>query len=214
VRLSVTDTGAGMSAEVRERVFDPFFTTKGHRGGTGLGLATVYGIVQQSNGYIDVLSAPGRGTTFRIGLPATSGPAAEVVVPDERPARMLRGSETILLVEDNESVRGFAVEALGRAGYQVLEAENGEHGLRLAAETGQRIDLVITDIVMPLMGGRDLAARLRSVRPDLKVIFTSGYTDDEIVRQDVLQTGAFLQKPFTADALGRLVREVMDHGPS
>jgi PAS domain S-box-containing protein len=214
VVITVTDTGCGMSDEVRSRIFEPFFTTKGVGRGTGLGLATVYGIVQQSNGYIDVLSAPGRGTTFRIGLPATSGPAAEVVVPDERPARMLRGSETILLVEDNESVRGFAVEALGRAGYQVLEAENGEHGLRLAAETGQRIDLVITDIVMPLMGGRDLAARLRSVRPDLKVIFTSGYTDDEIVRQDVLQTGAFLQKPFTADALGRLVREVMDHGPS
>jgi PAS domain S-box-containing protein len=214
VVITVTDTGCGMSDEVRSRIFEPFFTTKGIGRGTGLGLATVYGIVQQSNGFIEIQSAAGRGTTFRIGLPATSGPTAEVVVPDERPPRMLRGSETILLVEDNESVRGFAVEALERAGYRVLEAEHGEHGLRLAAEPGHRIDLVVTDIVMPLMGGRDLAARLRDLRPEVQIIFTSGYTDDEIVRQGALQGTAFLQKPFTADALGRLVREVLDRTPS
>ena len=211
VVLSVADTGSGMSDEVLSHIFEPFFTTKELGQGTGLGLATVYGIVQQSGGYIEVDSAPGKGTRFRIGLPAMPHASlvkspASVALPAAR-----RGSETVLLVEDNESARELAREALVRAGYQVLEASNGEDGLQLAADHAGDIDLVITDVVMPVMGGRELAARLAAAWPDLKIIFTSGYLDDAIVRQESLDPrSAFIQKPFTPEALGRIVRDVLD----
>ncbi|MEP6916497.1 MAG: response regulator, partial [Acidobacteriota bacterium] len=186
-------------------------TTKEFGKGTGLGLATVYGIVQQSGGYIEVFSAPGQGTSFRIVLPALTGVAPEALVAasDAPPPR--RGSETVLLVEDNESVRELAREALTRGGYHVVEATNGEEALYLANEGPDAIDLVVTDVVMPVMGGRELAARLLATSPQIKIVFISGYTDDRMETQDVLQLGAaFIQKPFTPDALLRVVRGVID----
>jgi PAS domain S-box-containing protein len=210
VVLSVVDTGNGMSDEVLSHLFEPFFTTKEFGKGTGLGLATVYGIVQQSGGYIEVESGPGKGTRFRIGLPAM--PHATAVRPPV-PAAARRGSETVLLVEDNESVRELARAALARAGYHVLEASNGEEGLRRVGDHAGEIDLVITDVVMPVMGGRELAARLAAMWPDLKIIFTSGYIDDAIVRHEPLgRRSAFIQKPFTPDELGRIVRDILDDG--
>jgi PAS domain S-box-containing protein len=211
VVLTVGDTGTGMSEEVLSHLFEPFFTTKEFGKGTGLGLATVYGIVQQSGGYIEVESGPGKGTRFRIGLPAMPHTSVSRPTVSAAPAATRRGSETVLLVEDNESARELAREALVRAGYRVLEASNGEDGLRLATEHAGAIDLVITDVVMPVMGGRELAARLAGMWPDLKIIFTSGYIDDEIVRQEPLgPQSAFIQKPFTPDALGRIVRDILD----
>jgi PAS domain S-box-containing protein len=211
VVLSVVDTGSGMSDEVLAHLFEPFFTTKEFGKGTGLGLATVYGIVQQSGGYIEVESGPGKGTRFRIGLPAM--PHATAVRPPvpAAPAAAPRGSETVLLVEDNESVRELARAALARAGYHVLEASNGEEGLRRVADHAGAIELVITDVVMPVMGGRELAARLAAMWPDLKIIFTSGYIDDAIVQHEPLgRRSAFIQKPFTPDELGRIVRDILD----
>jgi len=211
VVLTVGDTGSGMSDEVRSHIFEPFFTTKEFGQGTGLGLATVYGIVQQSGGYIEVDTAPGQGTRFRIGLPALPHAVAAGPLAAAATSTPPRGSETVLLVEDNESVRELARAALTRAGYQVVEAVNGEIGLRLAMASAGAIDLVITDVVMPVMGGRELAARLTAMWPDLKILFTSGYIDDAIVRQEALgPRSAFLQKPFTPDELGRVVRDILD----
>jgi len=209
VVLSVVDTGSGMSEEVRSHIFEPFFTTKEFGKGTGLGLATVYGIVQQTGGYVEVDSVAGEGTRFRIGLPAMPHEAVlKPPAPAVSPAAA-RGSETVLLVEDNESARELAREALVRAGYHVLEASNGEEGLRLATDHADVIDLVITDVVMPVMGGRELAARLAVTWPDLKIIFTSGYLDDTIVHEEALgPRSAFIQKPFTPVALGRIVRSI------
>ena len=211
VVLTVGDTGSGMSDEVRSHIFEPFFTTKEFGKGTGLGLATVYGIVQQSDGYIEVDTAPGKGTRFRIGLPATAQARPAGAPLHASPPAPRRGSETVLLVEDNESVRELTSAALTRAGYQVLEASNGEDGLQLAADHPGVIDLVITDVVMPVMGGRELAVRLAAIWPDLKIIFTSGYMDDAVVQQEALgPRSAFLQKPFTPDSLGRIVRDILD----
>jgi CheY-like chemotaxis protein len=209
--LIVGDTGSGMSAEVRSHIFEPFFTTKEFGKGTGLGLATVYGIVQQSGGYIEVDTGPGKGTRFRIGLPAMPHATAVAPAVPAAPPAVRRGSETVLLVEDNQLARELAREALARSGYQVLEASNGEEGLRLAVEHAGAIDLVITDVVMPVMGGRELAARLVAMWPELRIVFTSGYIDDAIIRQEALGPGsAFIQKPFTPATLRRIVRDILD----
>ena len=210
VVLVVTDTGTGMTGEVRSHAFEPFFTTKERGKGTGLGLATAYGIVKQSGGYITVDSEAGRGTTFRIYLPRVEG---AVVVPGRSASSSLSsvGTETILLVEDEAGVRRLSLTVLRTQGYVVLEAASGDIALEVArSETGP-IHLVVTDVVMPGMSGRELWDRLRVLRPDSRVLFMSGYTDDVIARHGVLEPGiAFLQKPFTPLGLAQKVREVLD----
>ncbi len=212
VMLAVRDTGLGMDAETQKHIFEPFFTTKEKGKGTGLGLATVYGIVKQSEGYIWVDSAPGAGTTVRVYLPwVEAEPVAEEpkrpVVPEEMPPR---GTETVLLVEDEEMVRRMTREVLEVAGYRVLEAASGFEALRVSAGHTGRLDLVLTDVVMPGMSGRELAERLAPVRPGMKVLYMSGHTDDAIFHHGVTQAGTgFLQKPFTPDALERRVRELL-----
>ena len=209
--LVVSDTGVGMTDDVRAHIFEPFFTTKDAGHGTGLGLSTVYGIVQQSDGTVLVDSAPGRGSTFTICLPATAAPIERPApVSDTSDARH-RGTETVLLVEDNEAVRTMAREALIRFGYTVIVAPNGRDALKVASESLDRISIVLTDMVMPLMGGRELAARLREIRPDLKFVFTSGYASDPVIDGRPHESGAiFLQKPFSPALLGRTIREALD----
>ena len=208
VCLAVSDTGVGMSAEVKGHLFEPFFTTKGKGKGTGLGLSTVYGIVNQSMGHIAVDSEIGRGTTVRVYLPGVEGKAERL---PEAPVAGLYGGETVLVVEDEDSVRGIVTRVLAENGYRVLWACDGNEGLRLFEENGEAIDLLVTDVVMPVMGGRELAARLEASRPGLKVLYMSGYTDDAINRHDALESGlSFIQKPFTPDGLLRKVREVLD----
>jgi two-component system cell cycle sensor histidine kinase/response regulator CckA len=207
VVLSVTDTGHGMTDDVRSHIFEPFFTTKELGKGTGLGLATVYGIIQQSDGHIWVESEPGKGSSFHVCLPTMAENAlAQVVSPE--PVTDHRGSETLLLVEDNDAVRTLARDALTRYGYEVLEAANGAEALLIATSQLDRIQLVLTDVVMPVMGGRELVARLTALRPDLKVVFMSGYTTEAVVAEGV--SSAFLQKPFTPALLGQTVRDVLD----
>ena len=208
--FGVSDTGVGMDAKTQARIFEPFFTTKGPGKGTGLGLATVYGIVKQHGGYVSVDSAPGRGTTFRIYLPRVVD-TSEAVEVGHAPTALAQGTETVLLVEDEPGLRDFAREVLETHGYQVLEASRPGEALRLAQEHAGRIQVMVTDVVMPQMNGRELAQRLTSVRPDLKVLYMSGYTDDAIVRHGVLEPGtAFLQKPFSPVALASKVRAVLD----
>ncbi|HET9040118.1 MAG TPA: ATP-binding protein [Gemmatimonadales bacterium] len=208
-RLTVTDTGHGMDAATRARVFEPFFTTKAAGRGSGLGLATVYGIVKQSGGYIWVYSEVGQGTAFKIYLPEFTGTVAELP-----PAEVLvspRGAETILVVEDESAVRRMAARALSAQGYAVLEAENGAEALELLGRAKGPIDLVLTDVVMPMVNGRELGERLAVERPGLRILFMSGYTDDDIVRRGLLRPGSpFLQKPFMPADLSRKVREVLD----
>jgi signal transduction histidine kinase len=210
VVLTVTDSGTGMTDEVRGHAFEPFFTTKDKGKGTGLGLATAYGIVKQSGGYIMVESEAGRGTTFRIYLPRVEGTA---VGPKRTTSSSLApsGTETILLVEDEAGVRRLSLTVLETQGYVVLEAPSGDVALQVArSETGP-IHLVVTDVVMPGMNGRELWDRLKVLRPDSRVLFMSGYTDDAIARHGVLEPGiAFLQKPFTPFSLAQKVREVLD----
>jgi PAS domain S-box-containing protein len=211
VAVVVRDTGVGMTEAVRAHIFEPFFTTKGPGHGTGLGLASVYGAVKQSGGHVWVDSTPGQGSTFTVCLPAVAAAAvhpAEAVAGDPR---LLRGTETVLLVEDNDAVREMARETLEGYGYQVVEASNGREALRIAAPALDRISIVLTDVVMPLMGGAELAVRLRTMRPDLKFIFASGYASDPVPGPPASSpNAAFLQKPFTPSALGRLVRQVLD----
>jgi two-component system cell cycle sensor histidine kinase/response regulator CckA len=211
VKLSVSDTGIGMSQEVREKVFEPFFTTKDKGKGTGLGLSTVYGIVKQSGGNIWVYSEPGHGTTFKIYLPEVEEELDRLHGRDETEFSP-RGSETVLLVEDEQEVRLLAHRLLSQQGYRVLEATNGEEALYVAQkQSGEKIHLLLTDVVMPRMGGKELADQLKILRPDIKVLYTSGYTDDAIVHHGVLEPGIhFLQKPFSLKTLSHKVREVLD----
>ena len=208
VVLSVADDGHGMDKETQARIFEPFFTTKEKGKGTGLGLSTVYGIVKQSGGYILVDSQPKQGSTFKIYLPRVQEPA-EVIGKVEITHPQKSACETVLLVEDEESVRQLVRELLEAQGYKILEAENGEEALRIAA-TQSDIDLLITDVVMPGMSGRELSARLFASHPHTKLLYLSGYTEDAIVHEGVLDPGtAFLQKPFTLQTLSRKVREVL-----
>ncbi len=211
VMLSVSDTGTGMSPETQTHMFEPFFTTKAKGQGTGLGLATVYGIVKQSAGYIWVYSEPGRGTTFKIYLPRVQQvPERRASTAPAQPAAM-DGTETVLLAEDEAAVRAVARQALQRHGYTVLEAPSGEAALDVAQRHSGRIHLLLTDVIMPGMSGRTLALRLTVLRPDMRTIYMSGYTDDAITRHGVLEHGVtYVQKPFSPDALVRKVREVLD----
>jgi PAS domain S-box-containing protein len=208
VLLAVSDTGIGMDEATQANLFEPFFTTKETGKGTGLGLATVYGIVKQSGGFIWVYSEPGVGTTFKIYLPRVNE------TPPELPGRSpeaFHGTETVLLAEDAAGVRAVAREVLKRNGYSVIPASDGQAALELAASHSGPIHLLVTDVIMPEMSGRQLADRLREVRSELKVLFVSGYTDDAIIRHGILEPGiAFLQKPFTPEVLARKVRAVLD----
>ena len=213
VRLSVSDTGVGMDEETRLRIFEPFYTTKERGKGTGLGLATVYGIVRQSGGRILVDSKRGCGSRFEVYLPqvTASPPAAAAQRPDSE--AVPRGGETVLLVEDDAVVRSLVSATLARNGYTVLEAADGAAAIGAAQDHHAPIELMITDVVMPGMSGRSLAHRLAGDRPGTKVLYISGYTDDAVLHDGVLDSGAaYLQKPFTLDALGRKVRSVLDGG--
>jgi len=209
VVLSVTDTGSGMTPEVRDHIFEPFFTTKETGKGTGLGLATVYGIVKQSGGYIWVYSELGQGTTFKVYLPRVDA-SPEPAQPAAAPATNCLGSETLLVVEDEEGVRVLVRDFLQMSGYTVLEAGRGEEALRIACEHAGEISLMITDVIMPGMNGRELAERMAVLRPDMKVLYMSGYAETAVYRKGILDPGApFLQKPFGPPDLGRKVRDVL-----
>jgi CheY-like chemotaxis protein len=210
VMLAVSDTGTGMDAQTQARIFEPFFTTKEQGKGTGLGLSTVYGIVKQSEGNIWVYSEQGLGTTFKVYLPRLDQ-LVESGLPGEAQTPLPQGTETILLVEDEEMIRKAAREILEDNGYRVLEASGGDEALMICREHKARIQLLMTDVVMPQMNGRELAERLASLRPELKVLYMSGYTDDAIIHHGVLDDGiAFLEKPFTAKDLTHKVRELLD----
>ena len=209
VRLTMSDTGSGMTPDVVARIFDPFFTTKPAGRGTGLGLAMVHGVVQQSGGRIEVRSEPGQGTTFTLDFPAVD----DAGLKEESPAlpEHVGGDETILVVEDEESVRGLVVRTLASYGYSVVAATNGQDALRVATAHAGPIDLVLTDIVMPAIGGPELVRRLRPTLPQARTLFMSGYTDDAVMRHGVLESDvAFIQKPYTPAELARKVREVLD----
>ncbi|HYL82326.1 MAG TPA: response regulator, partial [Candidatus Acidoferrum sp.] len=211
--LSMTDTGSGMPPDVKARLFEPFFTTKGPGKGTGLGLATVFGVVKQSDGHMEVESEVGVGTSFSIYLPALDAGAA-VPQADAGMGTARRGRETILLVEDEEAVRRITRLALETHGYTVLEAGGGREAIGIAGGGRSPMDLLVTDVVMPEMSGRELAELLRVHCPGLKVLFMSGYTDDAMLRYGVSEAAAaFLQKPFSPLALARKVREVLDGRP-
>ncbi|HVR82695.1 MAG TPA: response regulator, partial [Planctomycetota bacterium] len=209
VMLAVSDTGTGMDRETQSHLFEPFFTTKEQGKGTGMGLSTVYGIVKQSAGSIWVYSEVGLGTTFKVYLPRVGESASST--PEAGASSIPRGTETILLVEDSESVRKLMVTVLSASGYPVLVAQDGEEALRQLGRHKGTVHLLITDIVLPGMGGPEIACQVARTRPETKVLFTSGYTERGVVENGVLESGsAFLQKPFAPDALARKVREVLD----
>jgi two-component system, cell cycle sensor histidine kinase and response regulator CckA len=210
VMLAITDTGIGMSAELRTRVFEPFFSTKDVGQGTGLGLSTCYGIIKQSGGHISVYSEVARGTTFKIYLPCFESRAA-IVVPPPAPSDLPRGTETILLVEDDPALREMAAVLLRRLGYRVLAAANGVEALSLKHQHAGHLDLLFTDVVMPHMSGKELADRIKALSPHSRILFTSAYAENAIVNHGVLIKGvALLQKPFTPSALAHKVRQVLN----
>jgi CheY-like chemotaxis protein len=209
VMLAVSDTGVGMSKDTQARIFEPFFTTKESGKGTGLGLSTVYGIVKQSGGDISVYSEPGHGTSFKIYLPKleTTSAAASPEIADPGSAT---GNETVLVVEDDASVRSIVTLTLRRAGYAVIEAATEEDALAVCTQSTPRIDLILTDLVMPGLGGRELARELTLHRPNARVLFMSGYTEDVVMRHRFLEReAAFIGKPFTPEHLARRVRELL-----
>jgi two-component system cell cycle sensor histidine kinase/response regulator CckA len=209
VLLAISDSGIGMTDEVRKRLFEPFFTTKAAGAGTGLGLATVFGVVRQSGGAIYVYSEEGRGTTFKIYLPASSEPMSEPVQEDQPTSR--RGTETVVVVEDDPSVRELVKLMLEGFGYEILAAPDGDSAARLCHEHPGGVDLLLTDVVMPDIGGRVLAERLIALFPDLRVLFMSGYSDEAVFRHGIIRPDtAFIEKPFSQAGLARKVREVLD----
>jgi len=205
----VRDTGVGMDRETQARIFEPFFTTKESGKGTGLGLAMVYGIVKQSGGYVWVYSEPGQGTTFKVYLPRVD----QSIRPIHRDAARigdLRGTETVLLVEDEEPVREVSARLLRRAGYTVIEAYDGNNALAAFNDNKRSIDILVTDMMMPGMGGRELARSVRASSRELPIVFMSGYTDDEELRKSVLDSrSAFIEKPFTPELLLAKLREAL-----
>ncbi len=210
VVVTVTDTGAGMSEQVKAHLFEPFFTTKEVGRGTGLGLAASYGIIQQRNGHIRVQSELGKGTTFDIYLPVVAGAAEATAGSESAPGK--KGTETILVVEDEPKVRGLVVDVLRESGNTVLEANNGVEGLQVVQQDPtRRIDLVVTDVIMPQMSGKELAVQLRRIRPQTRVLFTLGYTDDALAQHGVLDPDIdFLEKPFTPSRLTFKVRKALE----
>jgi two-component system, cell cycle sensor histidine kinase and response regulator CckA len=214
VMLAVIDTGTGISEETKPKIFEPFFTTKEPGKGTGLGLATVYGIVRQSGGHILLYSHIGQGTTFKIYLPQISD-KIEITDRETKSLERVQGGETILLVEDEDMVREIALKTLEMMGYKVLKACNGDEAILVFEQYKENIQLLLTDVVMPGMNGRVLADRLSAARPEMEILFMSGYTDDAIIRKGALEKGTnFLGKPFTPDQLTCKVREVLDRGRS
>ena len=210
IGLTVTDTGIGMDAETQSHVFEPFFTTKERGKGTGLGLATVYGVVKQSGGFIWVSSALGKGTTFEIFFPRVSE-SAKAIVQDTGASGTWRGSETVLLVEDDESLRNMVLNSLSEAGYMVLAAANGAEALRITRERSGNIDLLLTDVVMPGISGTRAADSIVALCPDVKVIYMSGYSDFAAGHDEILKEGRrFLKKPYKLNDLARAVREALD----
>ena len=211
VMLSASDTGAGMSAEVRERIFEPFFTTKEKGKGTGLGLSMVYGIVKQSGGYIWVYSEPGQGTTFKIYLPQVDEPLEGETKKKVVEGGLPGGQETILVAEDEEEVRRLAVDILAKRGYRILEAPHGGDAFLICEQARAPVHLLLTDVVMPGLNGPELARRLKHFYPEMKVLFMSGYTDNTVFQPGVLDHGMlFLQKPFSVEGLLGKVREALD----
>jgi len=210
VMLAITDNGSGMDETTKAHLFEPFFTTKAKGKGTGLGLSTIYGIVNQSNGFIWVYSEPGKGTTFKIYFPRAEDAVFAVAAKSKSEPEAM-GTETVLVVEDEASVRALACRILKDRGYTILEASNAKEALVIAREFEGVIHLVLTDVVMPDMTGKELVFRLKSSRPDIKVLYASGYTDNSIVHQGILDPEvAFLPKPFAVKSLISKVREVID----
>jgi CheY-like chemotaxis protein len=210
VMLAISDTGTGMDAETQSHIFEPFFTTKEAGKGTGLGLATAYGIVKQSGGSITLYSEPGHGTTFKIYLPRVDQPL-EIVEPAVQATGSLQGSETVLVVEDDAEVRKLISEVLRIRGYRVLESTNGPEAIRLVQSDGTQVQLVVADVILPEMSGPEVVRHLLALKPGVPALFISGYTDEAVLRHGMLESdAAFLSKPFLPEALARKVRETLD----
>jgi CheY-like chemotaxis protein len=210
VMLAITDSGAGMNQKMQQHIFEPFYTTKETGKGTGLGLSTVHGIIKQSGGHVSVDSQLGHGSTFKIYLPRIDALADKIDL-SPRPKDLHQGNATILIVEDEDIVRAIAVSTLELSGYEILDAASGEEALLICKQHHGPIHLLLTDVVMPRMSGKEVAERLSKLRPDMKVLFMSGYTTDAVVHHGILDVGtAFIEKPFTPEELAQKVREVLD----